>query len=446
MNNKGNYGLFTAITMIAGTVIGSGIFFKSDDVLRYTNGNMVLGLLVFCIAAIAIIFGCLAISQLATRTDKPGGMIAYAEEFINPKVASAFGWFQIFLYFPTSIAVVAWVSGMYTCQLFGIDGSNLVYCYIGAGFLVAFCAINMLTARLGAIFQNSAMIIKLIPLLLFAAVGMIWGNPTQIVSDNVELMKTTAVGTAWFAAFAPIAFSFDGWIVATNISHEIRDAKRNLPLALIFAPILVLAAYLLYFAGLTSYVGPDVILEKGDAAVAFASMKVMGPMGAKAVLVFIIVSVLGTLNGLYTGLSRQPYSLAIRGFIPCKETLGKESKRFNNNPVNAGVFATVIVLFWLVVHYFTVEAGMQGDVSEIAVCVSYLNYSALYVIVMKLTRKGEIKNKFMGYFVPVMAMVGAAVILLGAMSNPLFPLYLLICFTVMAVGYYYAKQVLAKTN
>ena len=99
MNNKGNYGLFTAITMIAGTVIGSGIFFKSDDVLRYTNGNMVLGLLVFCIAAIAIIFGCLAISQLATRTDKPGGIIAYAEEFINPKVASAFGWFQTFLYF-----------------------------------------------------------------------------------------------------------------------------------------------------------------------------------------------------------------------------------------------------------------------------------------------------------------------------------------------------------
>ncbi len=73
------YGLLTAITMITGIVIGSGIFFKSDDVLRYTNGNMLLGIIVFLIAAIAIVFGSLTISQLASRPDEPGGLISYAE-------------------------------------------------------------------------------------------------------------------------------------------------------------------------------------------------------------------------------------------------------------------------------------------------------------------------------------------------------------------------------
>ena len=112
MENEKKYGLFTAITMIVGIVIGSGIFFKADDVLTYTNGNILLGILVF-VAAIAIIFGSLSISQLATRTDNPGGLIAYAEEFINEKMGSAFGWFQVFLYLPSTIAVFAWVAGIY---------------------------------------------------------------------------------------------------------------------------------------------------------------------------------------------------------------------------------------------------------------------------------------------------------------------------------------------
>ena len=69
--------------MIVGIVIGSGIFFKSDDVLIYTNGNVVLGVIVFCVASIAIIFGSLAIAQLAMRTDEPGGIVSYAEKFVG---------------------------------------------------------------------------------------------------------------------------------------------------------------------------------------------------------------------------------------------------------------------------------------------------------------------------------------------------------------------------
>ena len=80
MNNNNNdvtkkYGLFTAITMIVGICIGSGIFFKSDNVLIATNGSIALGVLSFYLAAISIIFGCLTIGELASRTDKVGGLI-----------------------------------------------------------------------------------------------------------------------------------------------------------------------------------------------------------------------------------------------------------------------------------------------------------------------------------------------------------------------------------
>ena len=116
-----DYGLFTTIAMIVGVVIGSGIFFKSDNILIATNGSIALGVLVFCIAAIAIIFGSLTISELAARNSEAGGLIAYAEQSYNKSIACAFGWFQTFLYFPTLIAVVAYVAGIYICLLFGVE-------------------------------------------------------------------------------------------------------------------------------------------------------------------------------------------------------------------------------------------------------------------------------------------------------------------------------------
>ncbi len=73
--NQQKYSLFTTIAMIVGIVIGSGIFFKSDNVLIYTNGNILLGILVFVIAAFSIIFGSLSVSELASRTDEAGGII-----------------------------------------------------------------------------------------------------------------------------------------------------------------------------------------------------------------------------------------------------------------------------------------------------------------------------------------------------------------------------------
>ena len=78
---KNEYSLFTTIAMIVGIVIGSGIF-KSDNILIATNGSVTLGILIFFIASISIIFGSLTIAELASRTDETGGIIAYAEKIL----------------------------------------------------------------------------------------------------------------------------------------------------------------------------------------------------------------------------------------------------------------------------------------------------------------------------------------------------------------------------
>ena len=436
---KNEYGLFTAITMIVGIVIGSGIFFKSDNILVATGGSIALGVLVFCIAAIAIIFGSLTISQLASRSSQSGGVIAYAEENYNKSLACAFGWFQTFLYFPTLIAVVSWVAGIYICMLFGVEGTLEVQMLIGFAIMAFLFIINTLSAKLGGLFQNASTIIKLVPLVLIAIAGLIFGDVSNISLSHVTSMKSVG----WISAIAPIAFSFDGWVVATSIGHEIKDSKRNLPKALIISPIFILAMYVLYFVGISIYIGPETIMALGDAHVDLAANSLLGPWGAKIVLVFVIISIMGTINGLTLGMIRLPHSLAKRNMFPNSEVVSKVNEKVLM-PVNSALVAFLVSLVWFVVHYITTKFGIlpNSDISEISITMSYTLYIILYVKVFQLGRNGEIKGIWNSKINPILAIIGSLIILFGSMGNQLFWVYAGFCLLVIisAILFWKSKE------
>ena len=436
---KNEYGLFTAITMIVGIVIGSGIFFKSDNILVATGGSIALGVLVFCIAAIAIIFGSLTISQLASRSSQSGGVIAYAEENYNKSLACAFGWFQTFLYFPTLIAVVSWVAGIYICMLFGVEGTLEIQMLIGFAIMAFLFIINTLSAKLGGLFQNASTIIKLVPLVLIAIAGLIFGDVSNISLSHVTSMKSVG----WISAIAPIAFSFDGWVVATSIGHEIKDSKRNLPKALIIAPIFILAMYVLYFVGISIYIGPETIMALGDAHVDLAATNLLGPWGAKIVVVFVVISIIGTINGLTLGMIRLPHSLAERNMFPNSEFVSKVNEKVLM-PVNSALVAFTICTVWFVVHYITTKFGVlpNSDISEISITMSYTLYIILYVKVFQLGRNGEIKGIWNSKINPILAIIGSLIILFGSMGNQLFWVYAGFCLLVIisAILFWKSKE------
>ena len=434
---KNEYGLFTAIAMIVGIVIGSGIFFKSDNILVATGGSVALGVLVFCIAAIAIIFGSLTISQLASRSSKEGGLIAYAEEYYNKSTSCAFGWFQTFLYFPTLIAVVSWVAGIYICILFGIEGTLEKQMLIGLAIMVFLFVINTLSAKLGGLFQNASTIIKLIPLLLIAVAGLVFGDTSSVSFSDITAMKSTG----WIAAIAPIAFSFDGWVVSTSISHEIKDSKRNLPKALIIAPIFILIVYVLYFVGISMYIGPETIMSLGDAHVDLAANNLLGPWGAKIVLIFVIISIMGTINGLTLGMIRLPHSLSVRNMFPKSKVINKIDEKLLM-PVNSAIVAFIIAIVWYIAHYLTTKFGLlpNSDISEISITRSYTMYMLLYVKVIQLGRQGKISGIWNTIINPVLAIIGSLIILFGSMGNQLFWIYAAFCLLVMLLAVLFCKK------
>ncbi len=430
------YNLFTAIALIVGIVVGSGIFFKSDNILIATEGNVLLGILIFILAAISIVFGCLSIAELAARTNQPGGILSYAKEFINPSIGSGFGWFQTFIYMPTITAVLTWVSGIYFCIFFNIDQSLESQMLLGGFCFLILFATNIYAARLGGKLQNFSMVIKLIPLVIIGLAGMVWGNSGGTYFSSEALSQVASTG--WLGAIGPIAFSFDGWIISTSVAYDIKNSKRNLPLALVISPIIILVLYILYFVGISNLVGPEQIIAMGDDHLNFAANLVFGQYGAKIIMLFVLISVLGTLNGLIIGMIRMPYALGLEKMLPRSKKLGQLSEK-SSFPVHSAFFSLAIVGFWLIVHYLvqTYQLFPNSDISEISIVTSYLLYILLYYQVFKLWRKKEIKSFFRGFICPFLATIGSLIIFSGGLQNTLFGFYLVICLITFGSGFIY---------
>lgn len=409
------YSLFTAIAMIIGIVIGSGIFFKADDVLRYTGGSVLLGVVVFAVAAISIVFGSLSVAQLAFLTDKPGGIVTYMEQTWSTALSGSFGFFHTFVYYPTLVVIISWVSGVYIPMLFGLDSTLEMQCAIGFTATVILFLVNIYAKKLGDYLQISSAIIKIIPLFVLAFAGITMGDPQNFTTAPV-IEGTSQFG--FIAAIVPIAFSFDGWIITTSIAHEVKNAKKALPIALVISPLFILVIYSLYLIGISYIVGPAEIIELGDAHVYQAATAVFGDVGAKVILTFVVISVLGAVNGMIIGIIRLPYSLAARGLFPNQKEVSKINVELDI-PVKSAVISFGICVIWYIAHYFVMKYDLLvgSDVSEIAIVISYTFYIALYIAVMKLYKKGTIKGFAKGIIFPSLATLGSLIILFGSIIN-----------------------------
>lgn len=447
MNEKlKQYNIFSAISMIIGIVIGSGIFFKIDDVLKFTGGSVLLGVLVFVISAISIVFGSLSIAQLAFLTDKSGGVITYMEQTWSKAFSGSFGFFHTLIYYPTLIVVISWVSGIYFPMLIGTKSTLEMQCILGVVAITILFITNVYAKRIGDYIQISSTIIKIIPLILIAFSGIFFGKLQNI---TIEPIINNTPKFAFISAIVPIAFSFDGWIVSTSISHEVKNAKKTLPIALVISPLFILIVYSLYLIGISAILGADLIMELGDEYVYVASTILWGEVGAKLILTFVLISVLGAVNGMIIGLIRMPYALAERGIFPFEKEISKIDKELNT-PVNSAKIAYLICIIWYCIHYFVRKYDILAgsDVSEIAIVVSYVFYIALYIAVIKLYKKGVIKGAIKGVVCPLLALIGSVVIFLGSIIdatsknsyiNIKTVIFMIISLVIIKISYNYCK-------
>ena len=332
------YGLITAIAMVIGIVIGSGVFFKAEKILTATGGNLPLGILSWVIGGVIMISCAYTFSVLATRYLHVNGIVDYAEAAIGPRYGYFVGWFLALIYYPTLTSVLAWVSARYTAVLIGWDITGAQTMTLSGFLLIVSFALNALSPVLAGKFQVTTTAIKLIPLILMAIAGSVVGLSNGMTVRNFTTVVTeTEPATALFTAVVATAFAYEGWIIATSINAELKDPKRNLPIALMVGTFVVMLVYILYYMGLAGAVTNETLMAGGQEGARIAFETIFSGIGGTLIFVFVIISCLGTLNGLMLACTRGLYAIAARNQGP-KPAMYRQIDQYTNMQVNSSIF------------------------------------------------------------------------------------------------------------
>ena len=360
------YGLPTAIAMVIGIVIGSGIFIKGGKLLNLTGGNMMEAVLVVGIVGVICIICSLVFAELSSKFEKVNGVVDYAEVALGPKYAYYVGWFMTTIYYPTLAAILAFFAAMFTCPLFGIQvldfatGSISVEAVgLGAAYLMIGYGINGLSPKLAGKLQVSMTVIKLVPLVLMAIVGTIAGLSNGATTAVLATVTESTGAGGLFTGVVAFAFAYEGWIIATSINQELKNAKKNLPLALIFGALFCTVLYCAYIFSMSSIGSVEAILGTwplGETLPQIAFANVFGPAAGTIVLVFVAISCLGTMNGLTMASCRGMYSVAVRGMGP-RPKFYSDIDPQNNFSIKSSLIGLILAGAW---YGWTILMWMKG--------------------------------------------------------------------------------------
>lgn len=427
MGNKleKKYGLFTAICMVVGIVIGSGVFFKAQTVLIKTDGNMPMGIWAWLIGGAIMLCCVLAFANMAQRYENVNGIVDYAEATMGSSYGYYIGWFMTTIYYPAMTSVLAWLSARYTLVFITSVNPKLDMlisaanggCIMGPEcmalttfYLCCAYAVNALSPKLAGKYQTTTTVIKLIPLALMAVVGVIYGLISGMTTQNfhtaAQVATTGAVSNPLLSAVCATAFAYEGWIIATCINAELKDAKRNLPKALIIGGCVTIIVYIAYYIGVAGGATNQQLIDYG-ATVAFTN--IFGPVLGNILNLFIAISCTGTMNGLMLGCSRGMYALAARKEGPAPKVFGQVDSE-TNMPHNSAIIGLVLCAGWGLYFFLANLAGspLVGnfvfDSSELPIITIYAMYIPIFIRWMKIARDENVLRR---YLIPALAICGS---------------------------------------
>lgn len=416
MENK-KYNLFTAIAMVVGIVVGSGVFFKAADVLSATSGNLWLSLLAWLIGGLVMVISAYTIALIAANSKNGTDLTQMAEDTVGKRHSYGIAWYIGVIYFPLLCGVLSYVCASFTCILFNVDSVviNIILCFV---YLISIYILNSISPKLAGYFQVTTTTIKVIPLITMAIIGTIFGlfNSDGYLLENLSKVSTMGGTSGFMGAVCATCFAYDGWICATSISNELDNPKKDLPKALVIGTLIVLIIYIAYYIGLAGTFPNIDFMENGQSQVLLAFSKIFRSNVFGTILyVFVIVSCVGTLNGLTIGTTRSFKAIAGTNNGP-KPELFKTINRFNMNTYSV-IVGFILAIIWLIVWLITYYLGLlKGafwaiDISELVCVFMYLAYVPMYIQIMKKREDLKLFNRFI---MPLLAILSVSIIMVSA--------------------------------
>lgn len=382
---KKTLGMSTALSTVVGMVIGAGVFFKPQSVYLTTGGAPGLGIIAWVLAGMITIFAGLTAAEISAAIPKTGGMMIYIKEIYGDKLGFLTGWMQTVLFIPGTIAALAII---FAQQATTLIGNNDLLLPISVGIIMIVAGLNSLGSKVGGSIQIVSTVCKLIPLILIIVFGFIKGsgnNPIlyPIVGENINF--ASVLGQVLIA----ILFAYDGWINVGALAGEMKNPGKDLPKAIVGGLSVVMAIYVIINLAYL-WVLPAEKLATFSAPASVVAETIFGPIGGKIIIVGILISVFGTLNGFLLTGSRITYTLA------CEKTLPGYNFWAKLNSTKVPINSIFLVAFISSLYALSGQFNLLTDLSIFTI---WLFYILTFIGVIKLRK--DHPNLYRPYKVPL---------------------------------------------
>ena len=354
---KRQYGLFVAICVVVGFIVGTGIFWRPGRVLYEAGGNMWVGVLAWVVGGLVIATCVYMFAVMAGAYEKIHGMVDYAEAIVGKGYGYLAGWFFCVMYQTAGYAIIAWISASFTATLAGhenVTNTPFVF-FIASFYMVVVFVVNYLAPKLPMRLNVFTVIARLVPLFIMGTAGVVFGlivgdgAPASAAIAYYSIGEGMAAPSFLGAVFATV-FAYNGWQAAVAFNSEINNSKRNLPIALLAGFFIVVVIYVLYFIGVVINGDPQELMLTNQLGTRNAFANIFGQGASYVVLVFVIISGLGILNMCCMGMSRSMYALARRGRGPAPDRMVQLDPA-TGVPVCSMIACVGLSFVWMMVVY-----------------------------------------------------------------------------------------------
>ncbi|MCT3602703.1 amino acid permease [Lactobacillus acidophilus] len=402
---KRSLGFGSAISIVIGTIIGSGIFFKQASILD-SAGSSSMAIAAWIFGGVITLAAGLTIAEIGAQMPYTGGLYVYVENLYGRICGFLAGWMQVIVYGPAIIASVAGFMSIMITNLFGIDAKWRIL--IALITIIAIGLMNFLENKVAAAFSVITTIGKMIPIAAIIIFGLFWGHQDALGQTVSEINRSA--GRFGVAVLATL-FGYDGWILIANLGGEMKNPQKLLPKAIILGISTVLVIYTLITVGIFRFVPANMIHSLGENTTSYLATRAFGDIGGKLLSIGIIVSMMGTLNGKIITFPRIVYAMAHRGDLPFSRILSYVTPK-GKSPVVATIF--IILLATIMMLFFDPD-----HLSDLCVFTIYCFYLLTFFGIFILRKKNS-KRPFstpLYPFVPIVAIAGGIFVLVSELFN-----------------------------
>lgn len=417
-------GLWSAISIVIGTTIGSGIFRSPAGIADRLPGPLPLAA-IWVAGGMLALCGALSLAELASAYPRTGGIFAFIKEGFGRLPAFLFGWAEITVIRAAAVGAIAITFAEYFLRVIGVDPAAYAR-YVAAAAIVAMGTVNILGVKWGTLVINVTTVAKYGGLLFIIVIALALGLPRTGGHFTPAMPPGSFSMSAFGLALVSVLWAYDGWADLSYTSGEVKDPERNMPRALIGGTLAVIAIYLLANLAYLA-VMPVEEIRRSPLVAADVAERVIGSAGVVFVGVTVMLSTFGTLTSSLFTSPRIFYAMAEDGLF--FRSVAQVHPKFHTPHVAIGINVVLAVVFVLIRTF-----EQLADAFVTAIIPFYaLGVAALFVL---RRRSGYVPTfRTPGYpLVPLLFVLSTIYLLANALIDPSSRLATAITLGIVALG------------